>query len=445
MVNSESTQPDVGCFAPPPVSCEFASHSVFPAEFGPLSVTATERRARLLAAAHAAASWGRARSARWADTPDDIQAPVHQTLADVRVPVDVRVEIAQPRLEPERRAPEGQALTALAARQVASKKPTPRRTARAGAFVQPVTALSSRLLPYVAVATMILAVGASARAYWVKVAAAPKTGIAVLDSLPAGSEVRVDGKVIGATPLTATLPAGAHTIEFRFRKKTKTMQLTVAAGGRSAELVDWTRKPTGQLQVTSKPAGAQVLVDGTPRGVAPITLDDLAAGPHVVALESPSGSVKRSITVTAGQLAQVSEAIFPGWVTVLAPFEIAISEGTRPIRLDDRSQVMLPPGPHELRFENRALGYQEVRRVEIESGEHAQISVVPLRSTLSVRASAPADVWLDGVAVGQTPLVDVPVELGTRDIVLKSATGNRRFTLTITTKPAALDVDFSKP
>jgi hypothetical protein len=38
------------------------------------------------------------------------------------------------------------------------------------------------------------------------------------------------------------------------------------------------------------------------------------------------------------------------------------------------------------------------------------------------------------------------VELGTREIVLKRTNGDeRRTTVTVTAKPAALEVDFSKP
>lgn len=59
----------------------------------------------------------------------------------------------------------------------------------------------------------------------------------------------------------------------------------------------------------------------------------------------------------------------PGWLAVFSPFEMSISEGNRPIVLDDRSRVMLPPGPHSLRFRNKALGYDNVRTVQIRPTE----------------------------------------------------------------------------
>jgi hypothetical protein len=72
--------------------------------------------------------------------------------------------------------------------------------------------------------------------------------------------------------------------------------------------------------------------------------------------------------------------------------------------------------------------------------------VVPPRSALSVTSTEPADVWLDGVAVGRTPLTDLPSDLGTREVLLKSETGaERRLTVTVTVQPVQVSVDFSKP
>ena len=182
-----------------------------------------------------------------------------------------------------------------------------------------------------------------------------------LESVPNGSQVLVDGKDVGVTPMTAALPVGPHTVEFRFRKSTRVVHVAISSGGRVVERVDWALKPTGRLRVTSEPAGARVLVDGTPRGATPLTLDDLAVGAHGVVLQSVAGSVRRSVTVSADETTDVAETIFAGWLTVLSPFQLEISEGTRAIRLDDRNQIMLKPGPHELRLENRALGFLFVR------------------------------------------------------------------------------------
>jgi hypothetical protein len=172
----------------------------------------------------------------------------------------------------------------------------------------------------------------------------------------------------------------------------------------------------------------------------------VSVGLHVVELQSDGGSVRRTVQVTAERPAQIAEAIYAGWLKVFAPFEIEIADGTRGIRLDERSQAMLTPGSHDMRFENRALGYLETRRVEIRPGETRSLSLSPPPSMLTVTATIPADVLIDGENAGGTPLTDHPVALGTRNIVVKSEAGaTRRFSLTMTVKPLLIDVDFSKP
>jgi hypothetical protein len=299
--------------------------------------------------------------------------------------------------------------------------------------------------PQLAVVTVLLVIGVAGRMYWPKLMAA-KPGVAVLESVPDGSQIAIDGKTIGTTPVTATLAAGEHSVEFRFRKAVRTVRVSVTAGGRTVERIDWTKKANGRLQVHSDPPGAKVSVDGVARGVTPLTLDDLPVGPHAVVLERANGSIERTVTVDATEIARVNEMIFPGWVTVFSPFTLNITEGARPIRLDDRNQVMLPSGTHDLRFENRALGYEETRRVDIKSGAVTTLSIVPPHSTLTVSATQPSEVFLDGVSVGQTPLNGVPVELGTREVVVRNAEGDvRRFTETVTTKPLTVDANFSRP
>jgi hypothetical protein len=302
-----------------------------------------------------------------------------------------------------------------------------------------------RWLPWAAVVGVVLTLGVSGRAYWMRTVSAPKVGTAVLESLPNGAQVLIDGQPMGLTPLTMTLPAGTHRVDFKYRGKTRTLDIVVPQAGRAKELIDWTPKTTGRLQVNSEPAGARVLVDNASRGVTPLTLDDIALGTHNVVIESSAGSVKRTVTLKANENATLNETIYAGWLKVFSPFELTITEGTRSLRLDDRYQVLLSPGPHELRFENRALGYQETRRVDVQPGVTTPLSIVAPRSTLSVTTSAPAEVLIDGVSAGNTPLASWVVELGTRDVQLKSAAGNRRFPVTVTVKPVVLDIDLSKP
>jgi hypothetical protein len=203
------------------------------------------------------------------------------------------------------------------------------------------------------------------------------------------------------------------------------------------------RSRTGELRVSSTPPGAQVILDGRARGVTPLALGDLRPGRHELTLKSDAGTVRRSVTIVAGETAVIEEAIFSGWVAVYLPFEVTIAENGRVLRADERNQIMLPPGIHQLRLTNAALGFDAVRQVEVRPGETATVRVTPEPSRLTVTATDTAEVWLDEARVGQTPLVAFPVPLGTHEVVVKRvAGGERRFTVRIGVKPFALHVDF---
>jgi hypothetical protein len=202
-------------------------------------------------------------------------------------------------------------------------------------------------------------------------------------------------------------------------------------------------KTTGVLKVTSTPEGARVVVDGRDRGVTPLSIDDISLGAHIVSIEAKNGSVERSVMITADSVAQLDEQIFDGWVAVFSPVELVISEGGRVLRPDDHSEIMLPAGTHRLRFTNSKLAYDETKSIVIKPGERNAYTVTPPRSTVSVTSSEPAEVFLDGTKIGDTPLNAVPATIGTHDLVVKRASGSqKRMAITVTVKPFAVNVDF---
>ena len=352
------------------------------------TVALDARQIHTRAAAAAALNWVRSRRANW--DADFVDAAEGASDLSSHLPATFRVE-ALP-------SPLRVAATTAARFLVA----LPTRVPRVAVL---------RALPVV----VLLGAAAVTRQYWSRVPSIPQAAWAIPQA--------------GERLVTSALGSGAE-----------------LAAGRGATAADGTNDRLGRLDVNSDPPGAQVTVDGQTRGSTPLTLDHLRAGSHSVVLERDGGSVRRVVVVKAHETAEVSEALFAGWLTVYSPFDVAITEGGRMIRLDDRRQVMLPPGPHELRFENRRLDYAEVRHVDVRAGEFTTLSVIPSTSTLTVTATAAADVWIDGARIGQTPLVAVPVELGTREIVLKRTNGDeRRTTVMVTAKPTSLEVDFSKP
>jgi hypothetical protein len=377
----------------------------------------------VLAAANTAASWARARRASW-DEPS--AATVH--VKEAEAPTNVlafhqppSIPSDQPRLnvgsgahvpfESPRRvaaAPETETPGGVA---VAPKTESPGRVAVATETTDRRESSGSRLarwlwLPSGGVAAVALALGGTACAYWLR---PPEPA----PSRPA------------AVMLERTRPL-------------------VSTGRQPSPVAP--QKRLGMMFVTSDPVGARVVVDGRPRGVTPITVMDLTPAEHALVLVSPSGSVRRRVTIVACETAQVAESIFAGWVSVLSPFDVAIADGPRRIQLDERHQVMLQPGTHILHLENRALGYEDQREVFVKPGEITAVSIASPRSTISITATLPASVWVDGSHVGDTPVSGFPVNLGTHEVIVKYAERDeRRFEVMATMKPVVLNADFSKP
>jgi hypothetical protein len=144
-----------------------------------------------------------------------------------------------------------------------------------------------------------------------------------------------------------------------------------------------------------------------------------------------------------GALSPDGAAAVAGFVAVFAPFDISISNSNQPVTVDDRGRAMLPSGKYRLRFQNREVGYDETRAVEIRPTETTTINLVP-QTPLNVTANEVADVLVDGQRRGETPFKG-RIPYGAHTITIRSTGGEREFQVDATMKPVQLEVDFSKP
>lgn len=358
-------------------------------------------------AARTLVRWARARQAGWHDPSSELMAALgnrYETLRDTdpgpAAPPAVAAMAAPPPGPPVVMAPPPARVANPPAAQAVAPEPEREPTRRPVAFVAPepppphvpvsealpvkvtgrgtAVALSS-WLPRTAVAAVIVLAAVAAPKLWRSYAPAsvtvPQNGTLSLDSNPPGSSVFIDGVEAGTTPLQTALAAGAHTVEFRYKKGSRTIDVHVVGGETAAGSVDWTRKPVGSLEVSSDIAATKVYVDGKLKGTAPLAVEGLSAGTHAVVLRSAQGSIRQTITVKDGQTARLAGSIYPGSLHVSAPFEIEVTEGGRLVRLDDKNEVVLPPGPHKLRFANSSQGVSDERTVDIEPGKRASVTL----------------------------------------------------------------------
>ena len=280
---------------------------------------------------------------------------------------------------------------------------------------------------------------------WRRSASAPRLGTAAFESLPAGAQVFVDGKPVGTTPVRVELNPGPHAVEFKLKNATRTQTIEVARGAELPVNVDWNPKKTGGLQVTSTPTPAKVLIDGRERGQTPFTMDDLPVGTHTVQIVSSAGSVRRKVDISGGQTETLTESMYPGWLQVSTPIDVTVSDSGKGLQLDAAHRVLLKPGTHTIRLDNKELDFSLTREVDIEPGDTAHVDVEVPTSTLSVTGPAGAEVFVDGANAGELPLADYQIKLGTRDVMVVEPSGaTRHATVTVTTKPAQVDMSTAR-
>ena len=207
---------------------------------------------------------------------------------------------------------------------------------------------------------------------------------------------------------------------------------SVASSGREprpvpVEIDDSKPRGVGDLIVETTPPGARVLLDGKPRGVSPVTLTDLKPGKHKLVLESTAGTIRRDIIIRAGERAIAQETILPGFLTVHSRIPLEVSVGNRRIGSSDDGQLLLPPGRHRVTLRNDQFNYRDSATVDIEAGLVRAHNVTLPLGRVNIDAPAGAEVWIEGQRVGDGPLQDVPVPIGTREVVVKHPSfGERR-------------------
>ena len=135
-----------------------------------------------------------------------------------------------------------------------------------------------------------------------------------------------------------------------------------------------------------------------------------------------------------------------GWLSFGGPLELQVSEGGSLLGTTSAARLMLPAGRHDLELANAALGFRTTLSVDVQAGKTVTPVVAVPNGSLSVNASPWANVWLDGRAIGTTPLANLDVPLGTHEIIWRHPQlGERRQTVVVTAKaPARVGMDLGK-
>ncbi len=189
---------------------------------------------------------------------------------------------------------------------------------------------------------------------------APEDGRLAVTSRPAGATVTVGSEYRGTTPLEIAVPPGAP-LEVRVSLSghaTYSTGVTVAAGQR-VEVQTTLAMLTGEVVITSQPQGAELLIDGSPRGRTGMTLE-LEARPHEIEVRLEGYKPYRTtITPEPGLTRAVRAALQPAGPEAL-PRSITSPQGV--------DLVLVDPGRFTMGASRREPGRRAnevLREVEI--------------------------------------------------------------------------------
>jgi hypothetical protein len=310
----------------------------------------------------------------------------------------------------------------------------------------------SRVAAAAAILIAITTAGAFAARSYVR---GPETGTLIVNTNPSGVEASVDGTPRGVTPLTIEVAAGEHVLELKAAGQVRTIPLTVAEGAQVAQFIELPKDApaVGQLHVRTEPPGAIVTVDGERRGQSPLVVGGLAPGPHSVALENDLGSVREQVTIEAGVTATLvvpmtapEGAPVSGWITIAAPVEMQVLEGGRLLGSSRADRIMMSVGRHQLQIANETLAFSVTRTVQVSPGRVTPLRIELPRGSMALNATPWAEVWVDGERVGETPIGNVQVQIGTHDVLFKHPElGEQRHKVTVTAAaPARISADLRR-
>ncbi len=258
------------------------------------------------------------------------------------------------------------------------------------------------------------------------------TGTLLVNS-DAGGEVFVDGQRKDVAPaIVSGLPAGDHVVEVKKDGYPAWRQtVNVPAGQQVKVTANFGAMTNSSLRIISNEPDVEIFVDGEQKGKAPVTIQSIKPGEHIVGgRKTRFKPVEQTVRVAAGENAIVS-------------FRMEVAPPDRP-RATLKIQSQVPNA--EVFLDGSSLGRAPVDRNDLDPGKHYVVvhkdgftdfkrevillenqvitMVADLAATGGLRIlSSPegADVKIDGELIGKTPVQRDAVPSGDHIVEFKMA------------------------
>lgn len=235
-------------------------------------------------------------------------------------------------------------------------------------------------------------------------------GILLLKSEPSECNITIDGISVGTTPrLITDLPVNdAHHVVLE-KAGFRPSEFDIKFNGRKPVVrMEKMLLDAGIINVTTDPAGAEVMVNGVPRGLSPVLVRDVPKGSATIKVKKEGFEEEtREVRVVAGdtltlpiQLKGLPGTLFLSSVPDGARFYVNDEfRGISPVTINN-----LKPGTYEVRAELKGYG-TTTESVEVGNGasprKEFRLSNVMGRIEV-VTFPIGAQVWLDNRLLGTT-------------------------------------------
>ena len=197
-----------------------------------------------------------------------------------------------------------------------------------------------------------------------------KTADVKLETADPGASVTVDGRSVGVTPL----------------------QLAIGSDVRSISIVSPRPPATKQEQIVGS-TGQQTPVVQSP------------------ASRADAQSVSAASAVPAPQRS--------GGIRLSSPIDLEVFDGDTRLGSSATGIVSAPAGRRELDLVNSVLGFRLRQVVDIKAGQVVPLAVTPPNGIININAVPWAEVLIDGKVVGETPIGNLALPLGTHEITFR--------------------------
>ncbi len=278
------------------------------------------------------------------------------------------------------------------------------------------------------------------------VGSAPNKGTVDFQSSPSGAAIWLDGKWVGQTNLKTTIFEGYHIVRY-YLSGYQTYEREFYMQSGSTVVIPATLVPLappsqpGRVTVNSVPSNAQVFLDGSFRGMTPITINQVSVGTHTLLLRlSGYQDFQTTFTLSSGEHRTANVTLqrdLPQDGTVkiqVDPFDARVSiNGVDYGPAGGELTLTLHAGTHSLSVTRSGYNPYNVS-FTLSGGEYKTIPVrlSPLQATVSIRSNpSGARIFIDGSNTGNQTPFQMTLSPGTYQVRL-TREGYQDWTTTVT-------------